>query len=127
MPKRAHKVTTYSRTEKTGQLLQEALAKLIQLEVRDPRLPKLVTLSRVVVSPDLSNAKVYFTILEGAEEGQNTAKILNHAAGYLRGLLTKVIQLRIAPRLHFFYDSALEESTRLSNLISQLNEELNEE
>jgi ribosome-binding factor A len=126
MPKRVHKPTTYSRTDKTGQLLQEALAKLIQQEVRDPRMPKLVTVSRVVVSPDLSNAKVYFTVLESPEVGQKTAEILNHAAGYLRGLLTKLVQLRIAPRLHFFYDSALGEATRLSNLITQLNENVEE-
>jgi ribosome-binding factor A len=112
------------RTEKTSQLLQEALARLIQLEVRDPRLPKLVTLSHVIVSPDLSHAKIYFTILEGAKEGKQAAHILNHAAGYLRAQLPRMIQLRIVPRLHFIYDEALEESNRLSNLISQLPEEL---
>ncbi len=124
MPKKAHKPTTYSRTEKTSQLLQEALAKLIQQEIRDPRMPKLVTLSHVVVSPDLSHAKVYFTTLEGVEEGKQTANILNHAAGYLRAQLPQAIQLRIVPRLHFIYDEALEEANRLSNLIAQLPEEL---
>lgn len=124
MSKKTHKPSSFSRTDKTGQLLQEALARLIQLEVRDPRLPKLVTLSHVTVSPDLSHAKVYFTTLEGAENGKQTAHILNHAAGYLRAQLPQMIQLRIVPRLHFIYDEALEESNRLSNLISQLPEEL---
>lgn len=127
MSKRAHKPATFSRTDKTGQLLQEALAKLIQLEVRDPRLPKLITLSHVSVSPDLSHAKIYFTTLQGAEEGKQTAHILNHAAGYLRAQLPQMIQLRIVPRLHFIYDEALEEANRLSNLISQLPEELESE
>jgi ribosome-binding factor A len=124
MPKKVHKTGTFSRTEKTGQLLQEALAKLIQQGIRDPRLPKMVTLSHVIVSADLSNAKVYFTILEGVEEGRRAAGILNHAAGYLRTQLPQAIQLRIVPRLHFIYDEALEEATRLSNIIAQLPEKL---
>ncbi len=110
----------YKRTDKTGQLIQETLAKLIQQEVRDPRLPKIVTLSHVLVSPDLSHAKVYFTTLEGAAEGKKAAAILNHAAGYLRAQLPQFIQLRIVPRLHFIYDEALEKANQLSHLIEHL-------
>lgn len=111
---------TYQRSDKTGQLILEALAKLIQLEVRDPRLPKLVSLSHVVVSPDMSHAKVYLTVLGGEEEGKKAASVLNHAAGYLRTALAKQVNLRIAPRLHFIYDTELEKATHLTSLISHL-------
>lgn len=117
---------TFKRTDKTSQLIQEALAKVIQQEVRDPRLPKLVTLSHVLVSPDLSHARVYLTTLGGAAEGEKAAKILNHAASYLRTALTKSVKLRIAPRLHFIYDHELEEANRLTTLISGLNPALDE-
>lgn len=112
---------TFKRTDKTSQLIQEALAKLIQLEVRDPRLPKVLTLSRVVVSSDLSNARVYFTVLGGPEEGKNTANVLNHAAKYLRASLVKSVKLRIAPRLYFVYDEEMAEAAHLSSLIAGLN------
>lgn len=111
----------FKRTDKTSQLIQEALAKLIQLEVRDPRLPKVLTISRVVVSADLSNARVYFTVLGGAEEGKNAAHVLNHAARYLRASLVKSVKLRIAPRLYFVYDDVMAEAARLSGLIAGLN------
>lgn len=113
-------MSAFKRTDKTSQLIQEALAKVIQQEIRDPRLPKLVTLSHVVVSADLSNARIFLTTLGGTEEGQQAAKILNHAASYLRTALTKAIKLRVAPRLHFVYDNELAEANRLSALISGL-------
>lgn len=111
----------YSRTDKTSQLIQEALARLIQSEIRDPRLPKLITLSRVTVSPDLSHASIYITTLEGEKTGKQAVDVLNHAAGFLRTALVKAVRLRIAPRLHFRCDDQLEEAQHLSNLITRLN------
>ncbi len=112
---------TFKRTDKTSQLIQEALAVIIQREIRDPRLPKLVTLSHVIVSPDLSHAKIYLTTLGGAEQSNIAANILNHAASYLRTALTKSVNLRVAPRLHFIYDQALDEANQLSALIGGLS------
>lgn len=112
---------TFKRSDKTSQLIQEALAKLIQLEVRDPRLPKVLTISRVTVSADLSNARVYFTVLGGPEEGKNTAHVLNHAAKFLRASLVKSVKLRIAPRLYFVHDDVMQEAGRLSALIASLD------
>jgi ribosome-binding factor A len=117
------KVKSFKRTDKTSQLIQEALAVIIQAEIRDPRLPKLVTLSHVNVSPDLSHAKVYLTALGDDTAGETAAKILNHAGSYLRTALTKSVNLRIAPRLHFIYDQALDESNKLSALIAGLEVE----
>lgn len=110
----------HKRADKTSHLIQEALAKLIQQEVRDPRLPKWVTLSHVVVSADGSHARIYVTTLGGAEEGKQAAIILNHAASFLRTALVKAVRLRVAPQLHFVYDQQQEEANRLSVLISHL-------
>lgn len=117
---------TFKRTDKTSQLIIEALARLIQTEVRDPRLPKLITLSHAIVSPDLSHARVYLTTLGGAEEAKRAASILNHAASFLRTALTKSVKLRIAPRLHFVYDEKLDEANQLSALIGSLEVEKEE-
>lgn len=113
--------TTFKRTDKTSHLIQEAVARLIQQEIRDPRLPKVITLSHVVVAADLSHARVYLTTLGGIEEGKVAAKVLNHAAGYLRAALVKVVNLRIAPRLHFIYDEKLAEANQLSAMIGALD------
>jgi ribosome-binding factor A len=47
------------------------------------------------------------------------ARALNHAAGFLRSSLAKVMQLRTVPQLRFNYDISVERGVRLSNLIDE--------
>ena len=54
-------------------LIQRELSELIRLELRDPRVG-MVTLTSVDVSPDLSHAKVFFTILEKDKQVETTCK-----------------------------------------------------
>lgn len=54
---------------------------------------------------------------ESAAEHSETLKILNRAAGYLRGLLAKRIRLRITPQLRFHYDESIARGRYLSSLI----------
>ena len=56
------------RPQKLGDLIQREVSDLIRLEVRDPRVG-MVTITSVDVSPDLSHAKVFFTVLEKEQAG----------------------------------------------------------
>jgi len=111
----------FKRTDKMAQLIQQELSRIIQREVRDPRLPKWVTLSRVVVSPDLSHAKIFITVLGEKEDAEQALAVLNHASAYLRSSLSQSINLRVTPELHFIYDEVLEKANHLSRLISELD------
>ena len=111
----------FKRTDRVAELLQREISQLIQSEIKDPRLPSFVTISTVKVSGDLSYAKVYFTILTG--DKQETALILNNAANYLRGHLSKLIKLYTMPQLVFVYDESIEYGKHLSKLIDEANPE----
>ena len=111
----------FKRTDRVAELLQRELSQLIQLEIKDPRLPAFVTISSVTVSSDLNYAKVYFTILSG--DKQETAAVLNNAASYLRSLLAKTIKLYTMPQLIFVYDESVEYGINLSKLIDDANSE----
>ena len=52
----------FSRTQRIGDQMQRELALLIQGEIKDPRLG-LITITAVVVSRDLSHAKIFITIM----------------------------------------------------------------
>ena len=111
----------FKRTDRVAELLQRELSQLIQLEIKDPRLPAFITISSVTVSGDLSYAKIYFTILSG--DKKETALILNNAASYLRSLLAKTIKLYTMPQLLFVYDESIEYCINLSKLIDDANTE----
>jgi len=111
----------FSRTKRVADQIQRDLAVLIQQEVKDPRVG-LVTLNAVKVSKDLSYADVYYTCMsldDAADAKKESRKILAGAAGFLRSLLAKEMNLRVVPELRFHYDELLGEGHKMTTLINQ--------
>ncbi len=106
-----------------GSTIQRELAQMILRDLNDPRLLGMPSITRVKVSPDLSNADVYVTIM-GTPGQQNTAmNALRHSAGMLRTKLTKVLTLRVAPYLKFHIDEDLKKELELLNVLQKVHEE----
>ena len=108
----------FSRADRVADAVKRLLATMIQQELGDPRVG-MVNINEVSVTRDLAIAKVYVTFIghdndELCVEGIET---LNKAAGYLRSLLSKAINLRSAPKLQFFYDQTPARGQALSGLI----------
>ena len=103
------------RPQKLGDLIQRELSELVSRELRDPRVGML-TITSVDVSPDLSHAKVFFTLLQ-KEKLEDTLRGLKRSAGFLRSQLAKRIKLYTTPELRFVYDESVEGGDHLSRLI----------
>src|SRR5215211_1778290 len=115
------------RTEMLGSTIQKELAMIIMRELNDPRLVGMPSITRVKVSPDLSIADVFVTIM--GTEGQQSAAInaLRHSAGMMRTKLTKLLTLRQSPYLKFHIDENLKKELAVLEtlrLVAQENEEL---
>ena len=106
------------RPQKVADLIQRELAELIRLELRDPRVGML-TITSVDVSPDLSHAKVFVTLLQ-KEKVAETLQGLQRAAGYLRSQLARRMKLYTTPELRFAYDESVERGDHLSQLIDSV-------
>ena len=114
------------RTERVGSTIQQELAHIILRELSDPRLVGMPSITRVKVSPDLSIADVYVTIM-GTPGQQNAAlNALKHSAGLMRTKLTKAMTLRVAPFLKFHLDEGAKKEIEVLDLIRQANEEREE-
>jgi ribosome-binding factor A len=114
------------RTEMLASTIQKELAQMIMRELNDPRLPTVVSITRVKVSADLSIADVYVTIM--GTPGQQSAGLnaLKHSAGMMRTKLTKQLTLRQAPFLKFHIDEGLKKELAVLDLLDQVAKE-NEE
>src|SRR5215217_978890 len=106
-----------------GSTIQRELAEIIMRELADPRITGMPSITRVKVSPDLSIADVYVTIM--GTEGQQSAALnaLKHSAGMMRTKLTKVLSLRQAPYLKFHIDENLKKELAVLEAIRKANEE----
>jgi ribosome-binding factor A len=105
------------RPQKLADLVQRELSDLIAHDMRDPRVG-MVTITSVDVSPDLSHAKVFFTLLDKGKL-EDTQRGLKRSAGFLRSQLARRIKLYTTPELRFEYDESVERGDRLSRLIDQ--------
>ena len=105
----------FNRSERVAGTLRRELARLIQMEVKDPEVG-FIGLSDVEVTRDLSHAKVFVTVFE-TEKAVSSVKALNRAAGYLRRRLGQEMRIRSVPELHFQHDASVETGQRMDSLI----------
>ena len=92
---------------------------ILQREFKDPRLG-FVTVTNVRLSKDLSMAKVSFSCLGDTKERERSQEALDHAAGYIRGLIKKRFRLKVIPVIHFRYDESIAGSIALEETFEQL-------
>ncbi len=100
---------------------------MIMRDLNDPRLPTIVSITRVKLTSDLSFADVFVTVM--GTPGQQTAALnaLKHSAGVMRTKLTKVLSIRVAPFLRFQFDEDLKKELEVLDLLDKVakeNEEL---
>ena len=104
------------RSRQVGEQIRAELARLIREELRDPAIG-FVTVTSVEMSPDLSSAKVFVSVLGKDEEWEKSVAALNAAAGRLRGPVGRNCALRYAPHLRFVEDHTIERGARIEELL----------
>lgn len=105
------------RIDRIAGLIHRELSGLLR-EVKDPRVPALVTLREVRVTRDLGQATIYFSLL-GEEDPQEVRAGLTRAAGFLRARLADLLELRRMPRLRFVHDPAAQRAEQVERLLAQ--------
>jgi len=109
------------RSERTSKLIQREISGLLERQVNDPRLSKFVSVTEVVLSPDLQYAKVYVSTLETEINKEDLLAGFNNASGFLRKELAAHLGLKQMPQLSFHYDDSIERGARLLKLMSELS------
>jgi len=82
----------------------------------------LVTISKVMMSPDLKLAKIYVTILGNTLPPEKCVDKLNLRKSHIRYLLGKNIRLKYTPDLQFYYDDTMEYADRINRLLNDIND-----
>jgi len=105
------------RTERVNELIRRELVLLLKQETKDPRL-KLVDITDVIVSRDLTSAKIFFSVDE--DSINIVTPLLNKASGFFRSSLSKTLDLRHTPTLSYIYDTTPNTGARIDDLLSKL-------
>jgi ribosome-binding factor A len=111
-----------SRAARVGDQIREELAALLTREVHDPGIG-FVTLTHVKVSPDLQQARVYYTTIGDDKARRESARALERATPFLRRKIGSRLRLRRVPEITFTFDQAIEKSDRIEQILRELNTE----
>jgi ribosome-binding factor A len=101
------------RLERLNQQIRDDLSDLLLREVSDPRLGGLISITRVEVTPDLYNARVFVSVMAPPAEQAEAMKALNAAAAFFHRELKARLQIRRVPFLSFRLDTSIEEGARV--------------
>ena len=107
-----------ARSLRVADQIQRELAEIIRTELKDPRVA-MITLTGVEVTADYAHAKVFYTLMGGAEKRAETGVGLKQAGVFLRSQLARRIKLHSIPQLHFVYDASVERGSELSRLLDE--------
>jgi ribosome-binding factor A len=104
---------------RAGELIRHVLMDILaREEFADLDLAgKSITVTEVRISPDLKNATGFCAPL-GGEDMAKTVAALNRAAGFLRGRLSREIDMRYTPNLRFIADDSYDEARRIEQLLA---------
>lgn len=109
----------YPRAERVRHQIQQVLAAEIE-RLRDPGMG-FVTITEVTLTPDMRNARAYFTVLGSETEKLASTDALMRATKHLRGIVAKNVRLRYVPALEFVPDPVPERAHHIDELIAKLH------
>ena len=110
------------RMKRINDRIKQVLSVLLISKIDDPRLNG-VSVTDVKVDRELDFANIYVSSLDGAKSSREVIAALNHARGYLKYEIAQEVDLRVMPRLRFFWDPTPEKADRIDSLLAQLHQE----
>ena len=122
--RQSHAPGPSQRQLRVGESLRHTLSEILTREdFFDPDLANVsITISEILVSPDLSNARVY-TMPLGGVNVDVVLPALNRLAPVIQSLVAKKVHLRRTPRLRFLLDDSFENAARMNQLIHAMKQE----
>jgi ribosome-binding factor A len=108
----------HARARKLGERIKVLASEALVRAVKDPDLG-FVTFTDVRVTPDLSHAKLYYTIFGTEEEQERSKEILYENRGRIRGEIGKNLTIRITPTIELINDEVPETAGAMADLLAE--------
>lgn len=110
----------YDRADKLNEEMKHAFVSILQ-DVKDPRMPDIVSVVRVEVTRDLRYARVYVSSLGDQAQRDSMMQALGSATGFIRRELGKRFHLHYTPEPQFILDTSIEYAARMSEMINSVS------
>ena len=121
MPRHHHREQTAGGSQRqlrVGELIRHELAEMLSRgDIHDPVIEAhMITVPEVRMSPDLRLATVYIMPLGGRDE-EAVLEALERNKRYIRGVISRRVNLKFAPEIRFRVDQRFDEAERIEKLL----------
>jgi ribosome-binding factor A len=105
---------------RVGELIKQSLGQIfLRNEAKVPSLiTKNITVTEVRMSTDLKNAKAYVIPL-GGKDIENAVNVLTEFSHLIRKALSKKIDMKFLPKVHFVGDQSFDYAEKIEKLIQK--------
>ena len=104
---------------------KEIMKLIVSGAIKDPRVPTLLTITKITLSKDKHYSHIYFS-LNGTKQAKDLAvKGLNNAKGFIQAQLAEKLKLRFTPKIEFRIDPFEEKANRVDAILDMLAKEAN--
>jgi len=107
------------RTEKVAEEIKHKLNTAMSRDLQELNLG-LVTITKVILSPDLKIAKTYLSFLGNQLSIEDCLKKITERKSHIRFLLGKQLTIRYTPDLLFFHDDTIEYADKIEQLFKEI-------
>ena len=105
---------------RVAELIKQSLGQIfLRDEAKVPSIDtKNITVTEVRMSPDLKNAKAYVIPL-GGKDSEKAVSILTESSHRIRMVLSKKIDMKFLPKVHFVSDKSFDYAEKIEKLIKE--------
>ena len=112
-------MANYSRMDRISEEVKRELSLVIR-DLKDPRLPAMVSVVTVRVTKDLKFAKAYISIMGDEKERQDGIAALKSASGFIRKEIGRRLNLRNTPEFSFVADDSIAYGAHINEILKGL-------
>ena len=108
-----------NRLDRVSEEFKREISMIIDRDLKNPNITGLVSVTKVKISPDLKNARVYISIINSKSK-KNTFEGIKNATGFIKTELARKVNLRYTPDIIFELDDSMEYGDRIENILKEI-------
>lgn len=112
-------MANYSRTDRVSEEIKRELASIIR-ELKDPRIPPMISVVSVRATKDLKFAKANISVMGDEKAKKDAFAALKSASGFIRREVSQRLNLRQTPEFTFVEDDSIEYGAHIQQLLKNL-------
>lgn len=103
--------------------MKKEISHIITYDLKDPDITGLISVTKVKVSGDLSQAKVYVSMIN-AKNNKKVLAALKKSSGFVRTEVARKINLRQTPEIIFVFDDSIEYGARIDSILKDVMKDI---